>query len=239
MKISPRLRKILKLIVIVLLPIGLQTFAASRSKKRAVKDVYVDHQSADMYITDDAVRRMVLNNSRFSTQIGLLELDEIEKLLDNHAMVEKSEVFCTIDGVLNVSVKQRQPIARIYENGKFFYMDSQGKQMPLSDSFSARVPLIMGNITQKNWEKTYELIQFIEKDEFLSKNVTSIKVKADDEYEFRMRVANFVVIWGDMENIEQKKANLKAFYKQMEKSKTLNVYKIVNLKYSNQVVCTK
>ncbi|GJQ06715.1 cell division protein FtsQ [Capnocytophaga cynodegmi] len=191
-----------------------------------------------MYITDETVRRMVLNPQN-KTEIGSLKINEIEKLLDNHAMIEKSEVFCTIDGILNVKIKQRQPLARFYEEGKFFYMDSQGKKMPLSDSFSARVPLVTGNIDEKHWENIYNLIKFIQNDEFLTKNITKINIKRNGEYEFDMRIASFVVIWGDLEEMEQKKANLKAFYKQMEKSNTLNVYKIVNLKYSNQVVCTK
>ncbi len=236
---NPRIKKIVKIATIVLLPIFLQAFASSRSKQRTVKEVFVDHHSSDMYVTDGAIRRMILNNSQLSNRIGLLELDKIEKLLDNHEMIEKSEVFCTIDGVLNVNVKQRQPIARIFENGRFYYMDSQGTKMPLSDSFSARVPLVTGNMTKKAWENTYELIKFIDKDEFLKKNITEVKIRNNGEYELKMRVADFSVIWGDLEDVEQKKANLKAFYKQMEKSKTLNVYKIVNLKYANQVVCTK
>ncbi|MFK8266698.1 cell division protein FtsQ [Capnocytophaga cynodegmi] len=232
------LRKILKIVTIILLPVSLQIFASNRNQTRTIKEINVDHQSSDMYITDETVRRMVLN-PQSKTEIGSLKINEIEKLLDNHAMIEKSEVFCTIDGILNVKIKQRQPLARFYEEGKFFYMDSQGKKMPLSDSFSARVPLVTGNIDEKHWENIYSLIKFIQNDEFLTKNITKINIKRNGEYEFDMRIASFIVIWGDLEEMEQKKANLKAFYKQMEKSNTLNVYKIVNLKYSNQVVCTK
>lgn len=232
------LRKILKIVTIILLPVSLQIFASNRNQTRTIKEVKVDHQSSDMYITDETVRKMVLNPQN-KTEIGSLKINEIEKLLDNHAMIEKSEVFCTIDGILNVKIKQRQPLARFYEEGKFFYMDSQGKKMPLSDSFSARVPLVTGNIDEKHWENIYNLIKFIQNDEFLTKNITKINIKRNGEYEFDMRIASFIVIWGDLEEMEQKKANLKAFYKQMEKSNTLNVYKIVNLKYSNQVVCTK
>ena len=43
-------------------------------------------------------------------------------------MIEKSEVFYTLDGVLNAKVKQRQPIARVYDNGTVYYMDTQGKK---------------------------------------------------------------------------------------------------------------
>lgn len=236
---KPSLKKILKLITIVLLPIALQGFASIRNERRIVKDIFVDHQSSDMYITDGAIRKMVFNVSKTSPKIETLALYDIEKLLDSHAMIEKSEVFCTLDGILNISVKQRQPIARIYENGSFSYMDTQGKQMPLSDSFSARVPLVIGDAEKKYWQNTYELIKFIQSDDFLSKNITEIRIKNNGEYEFNMRMTNFLVILGDLDNLELKKANLKAFYKQIEKSKSLNVYKIVNLKYSNQVVCTK
>lgn len=236
---KPRLKKIIKIATIVLLPIALQAFASSRSNKRTVKEIFVDHHNSDMYITEDAIRRMILNNSQLSDRIGLLELDKIENLLDDHQMIEKSEVFCTIDGTLNVSIKQRQPIARVSENQRFYYMDSKGEAMPLSDSFSARVPLITGNMTEKHWKNTYELVQFINNDDFLKKNITELKIRNNGEYALRMRAANFIVIWGNLDDNELKKANLKAFYKQMEKGKTLNIYKIVNLKYANQVVCTK
>ncbi|MDO5104278.1 cell division protein FtsQ/DivIB [Capnocytophaga sp.] len=236
---KPRLKKIIKIATIVLLPVALQAFASVRSNKRTVKEIFVDHHSSDMYVTEDAIRRMILNNSQLSDRIGLLELDKIENLLDSHQMIEKSEVFCTIDGTLNVNIKQRQPIARVSENQQFYYMDSKGEEMPLSDSFSARVPLITGNMTEKHWKSTYELVQFINNDDFLKKNITELKIRNHGEYALRMRAANFIVIWGNLEDNELKKANLKAFYKQMEKSKNLNIYKIVNLKYANQVVCTK
>ena len=41
---KPSLKKILKLITIVLLPIALQGFASIRNERRIVKDIFVDHQ---------------------------------------------------------------------------------------------------------------------------------------------------------------------------------------------------
>ena len=80
--------------------------------------------------------------------LGLLRLHEFENILDNNDMIENSEVFYTIDGTLHIKVKQRDPIARIYDGDKTYYMDNQGKKMPLSKSFSARVPIVRGEIKQ-------------------------------------------------------------------------------------------
>ncbi|CEN52894.1 cell division protein FtsQ/DivIB [Capnocytophaga canis] len=237
-KMKLKLSKINKLLIIILLPLFLQIFASMRHANRSVKEVNVNHLSDEQFVTDESIRRILLKDPQALTPLQLVDLKDLEETLNNHQMIEKAEVFYTIDGVLEATVKQRQPIARIYENGAFSYMDSQGKLMPLSNIYSARVPLVYGN-AQKFWETTYQLVQFIKKDDFLTKNITEIKVTNKGDYYFRLRIPNFVVIFGKYENIEQKKANLKAFYRQMEKDDRLNDYKIVNLKYANQVVCTK
>lgn len=236
---NPRIKKIVKIATIVLLPIFLQAFAVARNKKRLVKEVRVNHSTQDMYVTEATIRRMIFKDPQEMMPLALLRLDELENTLNEHVMIEKSDVFCTVDGILEANVKQREPIARIYDKEKMFYMDSRGEKMPLSGSFSARVPLVTGNVSEKYWKDTYDLILFIRNDDFLNKNITNVKVRSNGEYEFLMRVPEFKVIVGKLDNLEQKTANLKAFYTKMERSKMLNIYKSVNLKYSNQVVCTK
>ena len=236
---SARTKKIIKLLTVILLPIILQAFASSRNKERSIKDINIEHLTSDIYITDEGIRRMLIKDPQSKNPIGLLKLNELEKILNEHTMIEKSEVYCTIDGILEAKVTHRQPIARILTNGNFSYMDRQGHEMPLSRTFSARVPLVSGSINNQNWHTIFELVSFIKEDDFLDKNITDIKIKPNGEFELKMRVPDFTILFGKFEDVELKKANLKAFYKQMEKSKSLNLYKIVNLKYSNQVVCIK
>ena len=231
-------KKIIKIVVIILLPLGIQLFASGKNKMRPIKEVIIDHQDEDMYVTDETIRRTIFKDPQAPQPIGLLKLREIEKLLDNNDMIEKSEVFYTLDGVLNAKVKQRQPIARVYDNGTVYYMDTQGKKMPLSSSYSARVPLLKGECN-KYWEDTYRLMMFIQNDIWLNENITEVMVKNNGEYQFLMRIPHFTVLFGRFEDEQMKKANLKAFYKQLEKMNLLNEYSIVNLKYTNQVVCKR
>ena len=205
---------------------------------RVVKEVVVDHQDENMYVTDEAIRRTIFKDPQAQHPMGLLRLNEIEKLLDNNVMIEKSEVFCTIDGTLNAKIKQREPIARVYDGAGVYYMDTQGKKMPLSSSYSARVPVLRGN-TEQYWQASYALMQFIQNDQWMAENITEVLVKPNGEYDFLMRVPTFKVIFGKFEDETLKKANLKAFYKQLEKTNKLNEYSVVNLKYMNQVVCRR
>ncbi len=79
-----------------------------------------------------------------------LDLNKMEKSIDSHEMIEKSEVFVSIDGVLKASCKTKDPVARIFDENGSFYIDYQGKKMPLSDNFTARVPLVSGKIDEGN-----------------------------------------------------------------------------------------
>lgn len=231
--------KVFKIGMIVLLPVFLQAFASNRNDKREVKAVNVKYEGTEnVYVTDDAIRKLLFSTNEPSVKLNDLDLFHLEKRLNEHVMIEKSEVFFTIDGELEAKVKQRQPIGRINDKGKYYYIDTQGKRMPLSASYSARVPLVVGNINDDNWGDVYALLQFIGDDEFLTKNITEVKIDGKNEYELLMRIPNFKVILGKAEDLSIKKANLKAFYRKMEKSNTLNRYKTVNLKYANQVVCT-
>jgi cell division protein FtsQ len=48
--------------------------------------------------------------------------------------------------------------------------------MPLSNNFTARVPLVSGKIDRKNSEKYAELLRVIYDDDFLKKNIISIEI---------------------------------------------------------------
>ena len=82
------IKKIIKIFVIVFLPFCIQLFASGRNKTRTVKEVVVDHQDENMYVTDDAIRRTIFKDPQAKHPMGLLRLSEIEKLLDNNVMIE-------------------------------------------------------------------------------------------------------------------------------------------------------
>ena len=111
--------------------------------------------------------------------------------------------------------------------------------MPLSPQHSARVPLITGVVDKEDLNGVYTLALKIFKDSFLKTYITEIQQDENNQIILKMRLLDFEVLVGSLENLDQKMKNLKAFYQKANKDKVLDVYKSVNLQFDNQVVCTK
>lgn len=230
-----------KLIGLCVCITGLYAFTDVRSSRRTVDGIRVSFTGPDaLYLTEDAVNKLLIQNygSLRSVPKEAIVLNTIESVLRGHDMVKSAQVFLTVNGELNAKITQRHPLGRV-AGARHFYLDDQGKQMPLSPNHSARVPIITGKITGKSLEDVYEILKYINEDPFLSKNVIGIHVAAEDDYELKFRLEQFVVRLGDVEDLDQKFDNFKAFYAKAALDKTLAQYQMVTLEFDNQVVCTK
>ena len=83
------------------------------------------------------------------------------------------------------------------------------------------------------------LLNKIVKDNFLSKEIIGIELKAQNEYMFTVRSGNYRINFGDLTEIDSKIKKLKAFYSKVFLDSTIHKYKTINIKYHNQVVGEK
>ena len=80
-----------------------------------------------------------------------------ERLLKNQ-MIQRAEVYITVDGILGAKIKQRTPIARVIDKLDY-YLDTEGEKMPLSSVYTARVPIITGAVEEHAKPLTDLLLQ--------------------------------------------------------------------------------
>ncbi len=230
-----------KLFSLMLVIVGLYAFSSHRSEEKNVDGMNVEFVGdQNLYITQSTVNKLLIQ--KFGGLENMpkekLVLNTMEKALQANKMVKSAQVYLTVDGKLKSKIVQRKPIGRVEADTKF-YVDDEGKRMPLSTSHSARVPIITGKITGETLEDVYEILKYINGDEFLRKNVIGIHIEDIDKYQLKFRMENFVVNLGSIENLEEKFNNFKAFYAKADKDDTLAKYTIVSLEFNNQVVCTK
>lgn len=231
----------LKMFALVLVLLGLYAFSNHRNGKKNVSGTKVEFVGdQNLYITEGAVNKLLIQNYGRLENVPKekLVLNTIEKAIEANEMVKSAQVYLTVDGELTSKIVQRKPIGRIEGDSKF-YLDDEGKRMPFSSNYSARVPIITGNITGESLEDVYEILEFINKDDFLRKNIIGIHVTTESDYQLKFRLNQFVVKLGDIDNLEAKFSNFKAFYAKANKDKTLKDFAIVSLEFNNQVVCTK
>lgn len=231
----------IKMIALLLIVVGLYGFADHRSKSKKINDISIKFLGdKNLYITEDAVNKLLIQTygSVKNREKEQVVLKTIEEIIASNPMVKNAQVYFSVEGELISEVVQRKPIGRV-EGVNRFYLDDEGKRMPLSKYHSARVPIITGKITGKSLEDAYIILNYINQDEFLRKNVIGIHVKDENDYQLRLRVEEFVVNLGGVENLDEKFKNFMAFYLKAAKDNTLSAYAEVSLKFDNQVVCTK
>jgi len=182
---------------------------------------------------------LLIQNSDSVTSIAkeTLVLKEMEYRLLNNPMVREAQVFVTVDGRLGAEIEQRNPIARV-SGSPNYYVDEDGKRMPLSKMYSARVPLITG-VSKNNFKELTPLLLKLRDDEFMKQSVVGVHQNSNGTVIFRMRKQSFNVFFGKIENIDKKFQNFKAFYQKLKKDKTTTKYNLVNLEFGNLVVATK
>ncbi len=221
--------------------IFLYSFSNTRNENRELSaNCNIEFLNNDgHYITRNTVNKLLIQNPDTLTGVRKekLALNTIEKSLIANAMVQEADVYVSVTGQIGAKIRQRTPIGRVAANQPF-YIDIEGKSMPLSPVHSARVPLITGTDVKNNMPKLYELAMFIYFDEFLKKNIIGIH-QNNKHFELKLRTEGFIVDLGEVANLESKFNNFKAFYQKGLHDKTLDSYKTVNLSFDNQVVCTK
>lgn len=221
--------------------VALYGFADQRNQKRMVNNVSVKFiGDNNLYLTEDAVNKLLIQKygplkNRPKEQ---LVLNTIEEVILSNDMVKNAQVYLTVNGELVSKIVQRKPIGRV-EGVSKFYLDDLSERMPLSEHHSARVPIITGKITGKTLEDAYVILDYINNDDFLRKNVIGIHIEDEGRYQLKLRMENFVVNLGGVDNLNKKFKNFMAFYAKAAKDNSLEDYATVSLEFNNQVVCTK
>ena len=232
----------IRLVLMFGVVVFLFSFTSNRNGNRKLvssKIIFVEENNP--FIKQETVNKLLIENRQAPKTIAIdaLDLNKLEKTIDSHPLIDKSEVSVSVDGVLKAVVKQKTPIARINGNGASFYIDYKGNKMPLSENYTARVLLVSGEINDKNKEDLAKLFRVIYDDVFLKKNIIGMQVMPNGSVLMLNRNYNFKIDFGQLINVEQKFKNYKAFFQKVVLDSSIAEYKKIDLRFAEQVVCTK
>ena len=231
----------IKGLILLTVVLFLYAFTSIRNNDSAIRSVNIDFIGENtLYISKANVDKMLIQNHEYVQCVDkeILDLKALEIKISDNAMIESAEAYLNVKGDLRIEIEQRSPLARVVANPSY-YIDRQGKRMPLSEEYSARVLLVHGVDSESYLKAVYKLLKAIDADAFLKLYTTDLMIDADQQISMRLRDCSFEVLIGDLERLDQKIKNFKAFYQKAKKDKLLKRYKTVNLKFNQQVVCIK
>jgi cell division protein FtsQ len=183
-----------------------------------------------------------------------------EQIISRNPAVYSTSAYTTIDGKMNIKIEQRNPIVRVTNKElSNYYLDRTGQLIPILKQYSAYTLIANGNITEPFEVNVSRNIFTSKKDSFLRPNIIydifyvaryiydndfwrsqieQIHINSRHEIELVPRVGSHIILFGRSDNIDIKFRKLKAMYRAFNEI-GWNKYKTINLKYKDQVICTK
>lgn len=188
-----------------------------------------------------------------------VDLGAVEAYLSEMPEVKDVQVFSYLGGEWMIDMTLRRPVARIFNiDGSSCYLDKDGTLMPLSDSYTAHVITVTGNINETDYSKDvntimnndslktieilddlYQISSYVCSDEFLSAQFTQVHINTYNEFELIPRVGSQRILFGKAEDIAGKFKKLELFYTEGMSRSGWEKYDTINVMYKSQVVCSK
>lgn len=259
------MKKIMEISFMVILiggAIFLLAFTDQGHRQNKYRDFRIEvlNPEENSMITLDEIQKLISKNfgEIKGTPVAWINLMQMEKILLDHPYISSCEVYQTIECDLILKVRVRQPLVRIInEENQQYFIDYTGFAMPINPARPAHIIVANGYIGDRfvSLDKTekplssfpdssvlrqiYPVARIISSDSFLKSFIDQIYIHQNHEIELVPKIGSQIIILGNAENAHEKLENLKTFYLKVMKSIDWNVYKSINLKYKNQVVCTK
>jgi len=181
-----------------------------------------------------------------------IDVSGIEESLNRFPAISNAQVYTDIQGHLMIELSQRIPVARIEDRDhQHYFLDAEGYVIPAVMEYSPHVLHINGEIPGKYRQATritagnklmediLKMSGYIHADPFWKSQVVQIYVHRNGEFELIPRVGAHIILFGSADRMETKFFKLKTLYTEGFSHTGWNQYEKINLKYLNQVICTK
>jgi len=171
--------------------------------------------------------------------IKFINTESIEDALHKNPMIKVAECYKTPTGTVTVRIEQRCPKFRVVGFGSY-YIDIDRKPMPVSPNYAAYVPVVSGRVTvSMATGKMFDFITYIVDNPFWNAQIEQVYVRDDLKIELVPRVSDAIIVLGTLDNYQSKLEKLYKLYQKGFNVIGWNKYKVIDLQYKDQIVCSK
>ncbi len=245
---------VLGVLTVVVLFVFTLTSAVRQQKTLVCSSVQVkiDYESGVSFLTTDDVTsalNTIADDDIVGKPLASLDFRALENGLLKDPYVEKAKIYVDHAGVIHTEVAQKQPIMRIINNdGVGYYLSDKGDKIPLSTKFTAHVPIAIGEIESHEdidgdsivLSQLLTLARYMQTDTLIGSLIDHVYVLPDGELDMYTKFGYHTIAFGKAdETMKEKFDKLKIFYEQGLTKVGWDKYKVIDLRYRNQIVCRK
>lgn len=254
-----KLTQITLFVIFTVAVFGLMGFIYIENGKQTVNDIVIRvcRSNVDGFLSDKDIRLLIEDvDSIGQRKVSEVNILGIEKMVSASPFIEQVDAFINIDKNLVINVEEKRAVLRIFtRKNTGYYIDIKGNMFPLNTDYSPKVLVANGYIDgvfSEGHESVfdtiyksdllrdlYALTNLIMENQFLDAQISQVYVNSKGEYDLIPELGDHLIKFGDIENAEEKLNNLIIWYKKAMVNEQWDKYKEINLKYKDQVVCTK
>jgi cell division protein FtsQ len=225
-------------------------------------EIHVSNSDLNKFVKNEDVSAMFekYGFKMIGKQIDSINTFLAEQIINKNPAVSATSAYATIDGKMNIKVEQRNPIVRVTNKElRNYYLDRTGQLIPILKQYAAYTLIANGNISEpfevnccrnifpSNKDSIlrpniiydiFYVARYINDNDFWRSQIEQIHINNKHEIELVPRVGSHIILFGKADNIDIKFRKLKAIYRAFNEI-GWNKYKTINLKYKDQVICTK
>ncbi|HQV66642.1 MAG TPA: hypothetical protein PLC27_10880 [Saprospiraceae bacterium] len=230
-------------------------FSIMRKSNAEVKTLVVEIEKindGEQLISEKEIKQILqlaAGKTITKANIKTLNLRKLEAKLNKDKRIQRADLYFDSKNRLHAHIIQKKPIMRVIEEeGGEYYLDENGKQVPVTRGSAVRVPLVTGirdtfslvntkSDRPSKLKQVFDIMKYVAKDPFLTALIEQAHVEHDSIGDIVLipKLGREKLIFGDASDIQAKFDNLKIFYRDGMPKLGWSRYKSLNLKYSHQV----
>jgi len=230
--------------------IGILSAARIEDNKRLTGiNVQIVNGNRYHFLNNEDVKNMLIDDRHIDINhvpVGKLDIHAMENIIAANPWVGEAQVYVDNNRLMHVSVTQRVPVARIFENdGNSYYIDTTLSALPLSDKYVyyttvvTNVPEMKNDSLSKSLKaQVLKLVRFVEADTFWNAQVSQIIMDSDYSFEIVPVLGNQKILLGDTARLAEKFDNLFLFYRNILNRVGWDKYETLDLRFKDQVVAS-
>ncbi|NJK82467.1 MAG: hypothetical protein HC912_00220 [Saprospiraceae bacterium] len=233
------------------------TSAVQRKKSSICEDIQVKikktTQADSTLITQKDVMDIMANSFEeaiLGNRLERIDIGRMELILERNPFVKIADVFIDSKNIIHIEIEQRTPMMRIMDSdGRNYYLDAEGNYMPTSPHYTARVPVITGFIPahipdflarkQYGLKDIFELMTLLNNDLFYKALIEQVHVSQNGDIILIPKMGKQQILFGHYVQPEEKLSRLSIFYNEALPHEGWDKYKLIDIRFNNQIVCRK
>ena len=246
--VKPIVRILLSITLLVVLILAF----VNMPRQRCERIQAVAHTQNESVVLSQADIETLLSDAKIEIigkEVKEIDLGEVATLLKNNPFIETVNFVHFAGKKLVIDYTLKEIVLHVFTpDGDHYFVDSKGSVVPFTLKMKDYLMVVNGNVSDnfkvgkkapKKIQDALALTRKISQNDFYEALFSQIYFNSRNEMELMTTVGGETVLFGDMNNADEKLENLKTVYEKGLSHKGYDTYAQLDARYKNRIIAKR